>query len=111
RVFAIDIMPCPHCQGVMRVKSIATEADEIRAVLGTIPRARAPPPLRQTLGSGESSWGRILGVWRGFEGLLAEEAELLFDEVRPAAAELLGLSELKSPAHAMIRRMVTEESE
>ena len=47
RVFAIDIMTCPHCQGVMRVKSIATEASEIQAILGTIPRARPPPPLRQ----------------------------------------------------------------
>jgi hypothetical protein len=47
RVFAIDIMTCPHCQGVMRVKSIATEASEIQAVLGTVPRARPPPPLRQ----------------------------------------------------------------
>ena len=32
-------------QGLMRMKSIATEADEIRAVLGTLPRARPPPPL------------------------------------------------------------------
>ncbi|MFT5356273.1 MAG: hypothetical protein ACI9KE_003496 [Polyangiales bacterium] len=47
RVFAVDIMTCPHCQGAMRVKSIATDADDIRAVLGTIPRARPPPPLRQ----------------------------------------------------------------
>ncbi|MFT5353391.1 MAG: hypothetical protein ACI9KE_000589 [Polyangiales bacterium] len=47
RVFAIDIMTCPHCQRAMRVKSIATEADEIQAVLGTVPRARPPSPLRQ----------------------------------------------------------------
>jgi hypothetical protein len=48
RVFAIDIMTCPHCQGAMRVKSIATEADDIRAILRTVPRARPPPPpLRQ----------------------------------------------------------------
>jgi hypothetical protein len=47
RVFAVDIMTCPHCQCAMRVKSIATKADEIRAVLGTVPRARPPPPLRQ----------------------------------------------------------------
>ncbi|MFT5357122.1 MAG: hypothetical protein ACI9KE_004353 [Polyangiales bacterium] len=44
RVFAIDIMTCPECQGVMRVKSIATEASEIQAILGTVPRARPPPP-------------------------------------------------------------------
>jgi hypothetical protein len=30
----------------MRVKSIATEASEIQAVLGTVPRARPPPPRR-----------------------------------------------------------------
>jgi hypothetical protein len=47
RVFAIDIMTCPHCQGVMRVKSIATEASEIQAVLTAVPRARPPPALRQ----------------------------------------------------------------
>ncbi|MFT5432455.1 MAG: hypothetical protein ACI9OJ_003154 [Myxococcota bacterium] len=47
RVFAVDIMTCSHRQGAMRVKSIATEADEVRAVLGTVPRARPPPPLRQ----------------------------------------------------------------
>jgi hypothetical protein len=28
----------------MRVKSIATEASEIQAILGTVPRARSPPP-------------------------------------------------------------------
>ncbi|MFK8002234.1 MAG: hypothetical protein AB8H86_21745 [Polyangiales bacterium] len=48
RVFAIDIMTSPECQGAMRVKSIATEADEIQAILGTVPRARPPPSaLRQ----------------------------------------------------------------
>jgi hypothetical protein len=47
RVFAIDIMTCPKCQGAMRVKSIATEADDIRAVLTAVPRARPPPPVRQ----------------------------------------------------------------
>ena len=47
RVFAIDIMTCPKCQGAMRVKSIATEADDIRAILGTVPYARPPPPLQQ----------------------------------------------------------------
>jgi hypothetical protein len=31
----------------MRVKSIATEADDIRAVLTAVPRARPPPPVRQ----------------------------------------------------------------
>jgi hypothetical protein len=31
----------------MRVKSIATEADDIRAILGTVPRARPPPSVRQ----------------------------------------------------------------
>ncbi|MFT5358738.1 MAG: hypothetical protein ACI9KE_005977 [Polyangiales bacterium] len=46
-VFAVDIMTCPHCQGAMRVKSIATEASEIQAILGAVPRARPPPPLRQ----------------------------------------------------------------
>jgi hypothetical protein len=30
----------------MRVIAVATEADDIRAVLGTVPRAR-PAPLRQ----------------------------------------------------------------
>ena len=47
RVFAIDIMTCPHCQGAMRVKSITTKADDIRAILGTTQRARPPPSLRQ----------------------------------------------------------------
>jgi hypothetical protein len=47
RVFAARIMTCPKCQGVMRTAAIATDADDIRAVLGTIPRARPPPPLRQ----------------------------------------------------------------
>ncbi|MFK8003783.1 MAG: hypothetical protein AB8H86_29745, partial [Polyangiales bacterium] len=47
RVFAVDIMTCPHCQGAMRVKSIATEADDIRAILAAVPRARPPPPVRQ----------------------------------------------------------------
>jgi hypothetical protein len=31
----------------MRVIAVATEADDIRAVLGTVPRGRPPPPLRQ----------------------------------------------------------------
>jgi hypothetical protein len=47
RVFAIDIMTCTKCKGAMRVKSIANEASEIQAILGTVPRARPPPPLRQ----------------------------------------------------------------
>ena len=44
RVFAVDIMTCPQCQGAMRVKSIATEASEIQAILGIASRARPPPP-------------------------------------------------------------------
>ncbi|MFT5355068.1 MAG: hypothetical protein ACI9KE_002284 [Polyangiales bacterium] len=48
RVFAVDIMTCPKCQGAMRVKSIATEASTIQPVLGMASRARPPPPaLRQ----------------------------------------------------------------
>ncbi|MFT7579095.1 MAG: hypothetical protein ACI9MR_000757 [Myxococcota bacterium] len=47
RVFAIDIMTYPHCQGAMRVTAIAAEASGIQAVLGTVPCARPPPPLRQ----------------------------------------------------------------
>jgi hypothetical protein len=47
RVFAIDIMTCPRRRSAMRVIAVATEADDIRAVLGTVPRARPPPPLRQ----------------------------------------------------------------
>ncbi|MFT5358268.1 MAG: hypothetical protein ACI9KE_005506 [Polyangiales bacterium] len=31
----------------MRVKSVATEASESQAVLGAVPQARPPPPLRQ----------------------------------------------------------------
>ena len=46
RVFAIDIMTCPQCQGAMRVKSIATEASEIQAILprpaGATSAAAAP---------------------------------------------------------------------
>ena len=44
RVFAIDIMTCPECQSAMRVKAIATKADDIRDILGVATRAR-PPPL------------------------------------------------------------------
>ena len=44
RVFAIDIMTCLRCQSAMRVKSIATEPGDIRAILGAAMRARPPPP-------------------------------------------------------------------
>jgi hypothetical protein len=47
RVFAIHIMTCPKCQGAMRVKTIATETGDIRAVLGIASRARPPPTWRQ----------------------------------------------------------------
>ena len=35
----------------MRVKSIATEASEVQAILATVPRARPPPPLCDSLSS------------------------------------------------------------
>jgi hypothetical protein len=49
RVFAVDIMTCPKCQSAMRVKSIATEASKIHAVLGIASR---PRPLLQQLDLG-----------------------------------------------------------
>ena len=47
RVFAVDVMSCPRCEGAMKVVTIATDHDDILAVLGNLPTARAPPPPRQ----------------------------------------------------------------
>ena len=47
RVFAVDILTCPRCQGAMRLVEIATEPDAIERVLASEPdaaaAARAPP--------------------------------------------------------------------
>ena len=46
RVFAVDIMTCPRCQAPMRLRTIATEPDDITRLLrgqSTEPRTRAPP--------------------------------------------------------------------
>ncbi len=44
RVFAVDVMLCPLCEGVV---TIANDPDEILDVLGNLPRSRAPPPTGQ----------------------------------------------------------------
>jgi len=40
RVLDVDIMTCPQCQGAMRVKTIATGASDIQAVLASAPDRR-----------------------------------------------------------------------
>jgi hypothetical protein len=47
RVFAIDVTTCPECQGAMKVVTIATDPDDILAVVGNLPPTRAPPPSPQ----------------------------------------------------------------
>ena len=50
RVFAIDIITCPRCEAPMKVVTVATEPDSIRAVMAHLPPPRAPPlppPRRQ----------------------------------------------------------------
>ncbi|MDH3285819.1 MAG: transposase [Acidobacteriota bacterium] len=47
RVFAVDVMTCPMCEGAMKLVTIATEPDDILDVLGNLPPARAPPLNRQ----------------------------------------------------------------
>ncbi|MCP5041159.1 MAG: hypothetical protein GY944_09010 [bacterium] len=47
RVFAVDVMICPLCEGAMKVVTIANDPDEILDVLGNLPRSRAPPPTGQ----------------------------------------------------------------
>ena len=72
RVFAIDIMTCPHRQGAMRVTAVATEADDIRAVLAAVPRARTTaavgaclssisPPLEHE--NDVVDWEEFVGWW------------------------------------------------
>ncbi len=48
RVFAVDILTCPRCQGTMRLVEIATEHEAIERILASDPDAaaagsRAPP--------------------------------------------------------------------
>ena len=43
RVFAIDIMTCPRCEARLKVVTLATEPDSIRAVMAHLPPTRAPP--------------------------------------------------------------------
>ena len=47
RVFAVDILTCPRCQGTMRLVEIATEQDAIERILASdpMPLPRGPGRL------------------------------------------------------------------
>lgn len=48
RVFAVDVMTCPRCEGAMKVVTIATGPEDILAVIGNLERrSRAPPTTPQ----------------------------------------------------------------
>ena len=67
-------MTCPRCQGVMRVKSIATEAGEIQAILGAVPSkglSETPPGISSNASSAEISpmrEARGVSGWKGEQG-------------------------------------------
>ncbi len=47
RVFAVDVMTCPDCEGAMKVVAIAKDPGEVRALVGKLERSRAPPSAPQ----------------------------------------------------------------
>ena len=45
RVFAIDVLKCPKCEGRMRVLALITEPDVVERILSHLGLPVSPPPL------------------------------------------------------------------
>jgi hypothetical protein len=71
RVFAVDVLECPRCEGRMKILAAIHPPDTTRAILECVGLPACPPPIRPARADPDEE-ERLPG-WGGGSGPLDDE--------------------------------------